>query len=336
MNVCERTNASTTGLLDVRTGDWDAELLALVGLDRAQLPELVDPGTVIGKHDGLATRRRGGRLPRHRVGGRRRADDRAATRRTSRAAPGGWSASSWTRPVLTERGPRRQLHQRGRRRRAGPLPHQRDGHLAAVARRCAAWGDGRPRRRARAGRGVRRPGAGLRRAGPAVPAAHASDMPARIADWCREHGVEPPDGRAATVLSIVRSLAEAFAHAVDQAVVAVGPRRTPRARRRRRRPERAALPAARRPARPAGAGRPGRGDRPRQRAGPGSRARRGLGQPRGPAGAGRPHPPARSPRAHERSHSDEAADAEGARPAPAAAVQEARAVGQDAGGSRRR
>ena len=34
VNVCERTNASTTGLLDVRTGDWDAELLALVGLDR--------------------------------------------------------------------------------------------------------------------------------------------------------------------------------------------------------------------------------------------------------------------------------------------------------------
>ena len=43
------------------------------------------------------------------------------------------------------------------------------------------------------------------------------DMPARIEDWCREHGVEPPDGRVATVLSIVRSLAEAFAHAVDQA-----------------------------------------------------------------------------------------------------------------------
>ena len=46
--VCERTNASTTGLLDVRTGDWDPELLALVGLDPAQLPELVDPGTVVG------------------------------------------------------------------------------------------------------------------------------------------------------------------------------------------------------------------------------------------------------------------------------------------------
>ena len=42
-------------------------------------------------------------------------------------------------------------------------------------------------------------------------------MPARIEDWCREHGVEPAGGRIAIVRSIVRSLAEAFAHAVDQA-----------------------------------------------------------------------------------------------------------------------
>ena len=57
--VCERTNASTTGLLDVRTGDWDAELLALVGLDPAQLPPLVDPGTVVGEAvlDGSGGRR---------------------------------------------------------------------------------------------------------------------------------------------------------------------------------------------------------------------------------------------------------------------------------------
>ena len=50
--VCERTNASTTGLLDVHTREWDPELLALVGLDPAQLGELVDPGTVVGDHDG--------------------------------------------------------------------------------------------------------------------------------------------------------------------------------------------------------------------------------------------------------------------------------------------
>jgi rhamnulokinase len=50
--VCERTNASTTGLLDVHTGDWDPELLALVGVHPSQLPTLVDPGTVVGEHEG--------------------------------------------------------------------------------------------------------------------------------------------------------------------------------------------------------------------------------------------------------------------------------------------
>ncbi len=46
--VTERTNASTTGLLDVRTGEWDDELVARLGLPRAVLTGLVDPGTVVG------------------------------------------------------------------------------------------------------------------------------------------------------------------------------------------------------------------------------------------------------------------------------------------------
>ena len=44
-----------------------------------------------------------------------------------------------------------------------------------------------------------------------------SDMPARIADWCREHDVPAPEGRVALVRSIVASLAEGFAAAVEQA-----------------------------------------------------------------------------------------------------------------------
>ena len=47
--VCERTNASTTGLLDVHTREWDPELLALVGSSPGSSAELVDPGTVVGE-----------------------------------------------------------------------------------------------------------------------------------------------------------------------------------------------------------------------------------------------------------------------------------------------
>ena len=46
--VSERTNASTTQLLDVRTGRWDDGLFARLGLPRGLMPEVVDAGTDIG------------------------------------------------------------------------------------------------------------------------------------------------------------------------------------------------------------------------------------------------------------------------------------------------
>jgi sugar (pentulose or hexulose) kinase len=44
----ERTNASTTGLYDVRAGEWDRELAAWVGLRPDLLPALRSPGDVLG------------------------------------------------------------------------------------------------------------------------------------------------------------------------------------------------------------------------------------------------------------------------------------------------
>jgi rhamnulokinase len=46
--VGERTDASTTQLLDPRTGRWSDELCQALNLPRAILPELVDPGTELG------------------------------------------------------------------------------------------------------------------------------------------------------------------------------------------------------------------------------------------------------------------------------------------------
>lgn len=45
--VAERTNASTTGLLNLSTREWDNALVERVGLPRGILPELVDPGVRI-------------------------------------------------------------------------------------------------------------------------------------------------------------------------------------------------------------------------------------------------------------------------------------------------
>lgn len=44
----EYTDASTTSLLDVHTGDWDKELLALLGYPADIFPPICPPGTVLG------------------------------------------------------------------------------------------------------------------------------------------------------------------------------------------------------------------------------------------------------------------------------------------------
>jgi rhamnulokinase len=46
--VAEDTNASTTGLLDARTGRWSTDLIDTLGLPTALLPRVVPPGTVVG------------------------------------------------------------------------------------------------------------------------------------------------------------------------------------------------------------------------------------------------------------------------------------------------
>ncbi|WP_029263748.1 MULTISPECIES: rhamnulokinase [unclassified Microbacterium] len=47
--AAERTNASTTGLLGIESGDWDDELADRLSIPSRILPPLVDPGTTIGR-----------------------------------------------------------------------------------------------------------------------------------------------------------------------------------------------------------------------------------------------------------------------------------------------
>lgn len=99
--VTEVTNASTTGLLDPRTGEWDDELIATLGLPRHLFADLVRPGELIGDVsadiagslgvDRLSLVAVGSQTPPPRWSARRWP---TTGRRTSRSAPGGWSGSS--------------------------------------------------------------------------------------------------------------------------------------------------------------------------------------------------------------------------------------------------
>jgi rhamnulokinase len=57
----ERTNASTTGLLDVRSGSWSETLLQRLDVPQGLLAPLVSPGTVLGPVDGVVRDRLGGK-----------------------------------------------------------------------------------------------------------------------------------------------------------------------------------------------------------------------------------------------------------------------------------
>ncbi|GAA2976909.1 rhamnulokinase [Microbacterium terrae] len=60
--VAERTNASTTGLVDVTSGLWDVELAESLGIPASVLAPLVEPGAHLGTLSGAARERIGAAL----------------------------------------------------------------------------------------------------------------------------------------------------------------------------------------------------------------------------------------------------------------------------------
>jgi len=102
----EVSNASTTGLFDVRNRRWDQDIVGRLGLDAGLLPDLYDPGSTVG-----ATEPHGGR-PYLVV--RVASHDTASAVVAAPATEDGWayiSSGTWSlvgveldRPVITEAG----------------------------------------------------------------------------------------------------------------------------------------------------------------------------------------------------------------------------------------
>jgi rhamnulokinase len=202
----ERTNASTTGLLDARSGEWAVQLIAGLGLPPQLFGPLVEPGAALGPllpHHDL------GDAPVYAVASHDTASAFAAVPVDEHAAvlsSGTWSllGLELPQPVLTDAAREANLtNERGIEGTTRLLKNVMGLWLLEESRRC--WDD--------------TPYDELHRLAEDAPEDVAlfdpdddpflrpGDMPARIAAACRRTGQVAPDGVGETVRSILVSLA---------------------------------------------------------------------------------------------------------------------------------
>ncbi|MFD3443304.1 rhamnulokinase family protein [Microbacteriaceae bacterium 4G12] len=223
--VAERTNASTTGLLDLRSGSWNDGLVARLGLPRALLAELVDAGSPIGPlspdvaaETGLAAAQVVA------VGSHDTASAVVAVpaegRNFAYVSCGTWGlvGVELDAPVLSEAGRAANFTNEGGVDGRTRYLHNVMG-LWLLSESVRTW--------ERAGEAIDLPTllADADAVTEEVPVFDANDprflppgdMPARIAEWYAEHGVPAPTDRARLVRSILSSLATAFAESAHTA-----------------------------------------------------------------------------------------------------------------------
>ncbi|NVI91818.1 rhamnulokinase family protein [Actinomadura sp. BRA 177] len=217
----ERTNASTTGLLDVRDGTWSGDLLARLGIPATLLPQLREPGSVIGTlRPDVAAETGHGALPVTAVGSHDTASAVAAvpatTDRFAYISCGTWSlvGVELDAPVLTEASRKANFTNEGGV--DGTVRYLRNVMgLWLLQESLRAWGN--PDLPALLAEAADVPG--LRSLiDPDDPEfLPPGDMPSRIAAHCRRRGFPEPAGRAGTVRCILDSLALAHRVTLRQA-----------------------------------------------------------------------------------------------------------------------
>ena len=224
--VGERTNASTTGLLDIGTGGWSATLIDKVSLPRSVFPRLVDPGSRIGsvRDEVKAEIGEPAALEVIAVGSH---DTASAVVGVPMTEPGAAYISSGTwslvgveldRPVLTEESREANFTNEG----------GVDGKIRYLRNVMGMWLLSESIRTwEREGQSVDLTtllgqAAAVRTPVPIFDANHPSllppgDMPRRIATLCVEAGAAAPESPAVFARSILESLAEAYATAINDA-----------------------------------------------------------------------------------------------------------------------
>jgi rhamnulokinase len=231
--VAEETNASTTGLLDARTGGWSTPLVEALGLPPGLLPDVIAAGELLAALTAEVSADIGVdyALPVTTVGSH---DTASAVVGVPADNPrfGYISCGTWglvgvelDAPVLTEDS--RKANFTNERGVDGTIRYLRNVMgLWLLSESMRTW-DLR-------GRGVDlgdvlAAAAVLPAGGPRVDPNDPvflppGDMPARIEQWYVDAGLAPPASRPAMVRAIVESLAQAFTDAVESAARLSGQR----------------------------------------------------------------------------------------------------------------
>ena len=222
--IGERTNATTTGLLDVSTGSWNATLIDKLSLPRSLFPALVDPGSRVGSLRDDVAAEVGADLDVIAVGSH---DTASAVVGVPMTEPGAAYISSGTwslvgveldLPVLTEESREANFTNEG----------GVDGKIRYLRNVMGMWLLTESIRTwEREGQTVELATLLAQAAAITTPVAifdanHPSllppgDMPKRITELCVEADTAAPDSPPEFARSIVESLAEAYAAAIDDA-----------------------------------------------------------------------------------------------------------------------
>ncbi|MEV4092321.1 rhamnulokinase [Streptosporangium saharense] len=224
--VAERTNASTTGLLDIETGEWDRELAVRLGLDASVLPRLVAPGTPLGglRPEVAADLGAPAGVRVVAVGSHDTASAVVAVPMRPEAAAyiscGTWGlvGVELERPVTTDAAREANFTNEG----------GVDGRTRFLRNVMGLWLLSESVRRwERDGSPIDLPELLAQAAAVTTPVPvfdandprflAPGDLPGRITRWCVENGVAPPRSHAEFTRSIIESLAEAFANTVRTA-----------------------------------------------------------------------------------------------------------------------
>ena len=220
--VAERTNASTTGLLNIATGQWDDALIERLGFPRQLFPTLVNAGSPVGPLDSGVAREIGARGPISvtSVGSHDTASAVVAipaqTDDFAYISCGTWGlvGVELEHPVLTEASRAANFTNEGGVDGRVRYLHNVMG-LWLLSECVREWGnDDLPGLLAAAS--VLETPVGVFDANDPVFLA-PDGMPERIATWLRDHGQPVPATPVEYVRSIVESLAVAFAAAVRTA-----------------------------------------------------------------------------------------------------------------------